>query len=78
MRYEGGAAAAGSAGGTVASRLSEDPQRSVLLLEAGPDYPDFERLPDDFDAWASWGNDEWTFERDDPRNSAPRPGETAS
>ena len=31
----------------VATRLSEDPGRSVLLLEAGPDYPDFENLPDE-------------------------------
>src|SRR5436190_9261051 len=37
----------GAAGAILAARLTEDPARSVLLLEAGPDYPMFETLPDD-------------------------------
>jgi choline dehydrogenase len=38
---------AGSAGAVIAARASEDPNRSVLLIEAGPDYPLLHETPDD-------------------------------
>jgi choline dehydrogenase len=57
---------AGSSGAVLAARLSEDPARRVLLLEAGPDYPTLEATPHDLkDAtWISVVRHDWGFKAD--------------
>lgn len=47
MKYDVVIVGGGAAGSVLAGRLAADPQTSVLLLEAGPDYPDQALLPDD-------------------------------
>jgi len=57
---------AGSSGAVLAARLSEDPARRFLLLEAGPDYATVEAMPPDLrdSTWISVVRHDWGFRAD--------------
>jgi len=66
IEYDVVIAGGGSAGCTLAARLSEDPARRVLLLEAGPDYTADELPADLASSLNLTTTHDWGFE-DEPR-----------
>jgi len=79
MKYDYIIVGAGSAGAILATRLTENPDFSVLLLEAGPDYPDLESLPDEVRIGLSTGADiitkdhNWQFWGNPSPKASPMP-----
>ena len=62
MEYDDLVVGAGSSGAVLAARLSEDPARNVMLIEAGADYPAVDQTPADLlHTWISAGPHDWGF-----------------